>query len=214
MGRSSSSSSSTSPTSASRARCADGPRTVSSSRAVTASSSAMSPTRNSDRRLRPRSAPTKRATKSRGGAGEQLRRRADLGDAAALLHDDDEVAHLDGLVDVMGHEQDRLGEVVLEARGARSGGGRGRSGRPPRTARPSAGSGVGGQRARDADALALATGELARVAVAIARRVEADEAPGAHRCARGAAPPASRAGAAPWRRCPRSSGAGTGRPAG
>ena len=34
---------------------------------------------------------------------------------------------------------------------------------------------VGGQGARDADALPLAAGELARVAVAVARRVEPDE---------------------------------------
>ena len=50
-------------------------------------------------------------------------------------------------------------ELVLQAR-------RGRSGRRRRTARPSAARRVGGQRPGDADALALAAGELARVAVA------------------------------------------------
>ena len=46
---------------------------------------------------------------------QEVAGRTGLGDAAALLHDDDEVAHLDGLIDVMGDEQDGLGEALLKA---------------------------------------------------------------------------------------------------
>ena len=74
-----------------------------------------SPTRLSDSRLRPRSAPTNRATNSDRPARRGSRPAARTGRDAADLHDRDEVAHLDRLVDVVGHEQDRLGELLLEA---------------------------------------------------------------------------------------------------
>ena len=47
--------------------------------------------------------------------GQQLRRRPELGQHAAHLQDRDEVAHLDRLVDVVGDEHDRLGQLLLEA---------------------------------------------------------------------------------------------------
>ena len=94
----------------------------------------------------------------------------------ARLHDRDEVAHLDRLVDVVGDEQDRLGEVLLEAEELVL-----ESlpdDRVDRTERlvHEHDRRVGGQGTGHADALPLAAGELARVAIAIARRVEADEA--------------------------------------
>ena len=110
-----------------------------------------------------------------GGLGQQLRGGADLRDAPAQLHDHDEVAHLDGLVDVVGDEQDGLGEVLLEAEQlvleavADDG-----VDRAERLVHEQDGR-VGGEGPRHADALALAARELAGVAVAIARRVEPDE---------------------------------------
>ena len=83
--------------------------------AVTTGDSGSSPTRNRLSRLRPRSVPTNRATKSEAGlarisAGGPYC--ATIPPASEHRHD---VAHLDGLVDVVGHEQDRLGEPLLEA---------------------------------------------------------------------------------------------------
>ena len=47
--------------------------------------------------------------------GEDLGRGPELLEVPADLHHGDQVAHLDRLVDVVGHEQDRLGQLRLEA---------------------------------------------------------------------------------------------------
>ena len=49
------------------------------------------------------------------GIGQQLRPAAPLGDAGAVAQEDDLVAQRQGLVDVVGDEQDRLGELGLNA---------------------------------------------------------------------------------------------------
>ena len=67
------------------------------------------------RRLRPRSAPTNRATNSEAGLASRSAGGPELGQLAADLEDRDEVAHLDRLIDVVGHEQDRLGDLLLKA---------------------------------------------------------------------------------------------------
>ena len=125
--------------------------------------------------MRPRSAPTKRATKSDAGFGEDLVRRPELGELAADLHDRDKVAHLDRLVDVVGDEQDRLGEIRLEAQELvleslpddRVHGPEGlvheHHGR------------VRGERAGHADSLALSARELRGEAVPMNGRIEADD---------------------------------------
>ena len=46
---------------------------------------------------------------------QDVGRRAELRQDAAVLEDGHQVAHLDGLIDVVGHEQDGLGELLLEA---------------------------------------------------------------------------------------------------
>ena len=46
---------------------------------------------------------------------QELGGRRVLGELAALLHDRDAVAHLDRLVDVVSHEDDRLADLALEA---------------------------------------------------------------------------------------------------
>ena len=46
---------------------------------------------------------------------QDLVRRPELRQAAALRHDRDQVAHLDRLVDVVGDEEDRLGQLALQA---------------------------------------------------------------------------------------------------
>ena len=101
--------------------------------------------------------------------------RAELGEDAAGLEDGDEVAHLDRLVDVVGHEQDRLGDRLLEAEELvlepvaddRVDGAERLVHEHDRR--------VGGQRPGDADALALAARQLAREAVAILGGLEPDE---------------------------------------
>ena len=135
--------------------------------------SSMSRSSRNSRRLRPRSAPTKSAMKSLRRAGEDLVGRAVL-DELAVLEDGDPVAHLDGLVDVVRDEDDRLAdlgvqaqEVVLQAVA------RDRVDRAERLVHEHDRL-AGGHRAGDADALALAAGELARVALGVAL-LEADE---------------------------------------
>ena len=110
-----------------------------------------------------------------GRAGEDLGRRGVLGQAAALAQDGDPVAHLDRLVDVVGDEDDRLAhpgleaeELVLEALAAD------RVDRPERLVHEHQRR-VGGQGPGHADALALAAGELRRVAVAHLLRVHPDQ---------------------------------------
>ena len=66
------------------------------------------------RRLRPRSAPRKSATKSVAGSASSSSGRVLL-QVAALAEDGDAVAHLDRLVDVVGDEHDRLADLLLEA---------------------------------------------------------------------------------------------------
>ena len=135
--------------------------------------SSMSRSSRNSRRLRPRSAPTKSDDEVVGRAGEDLVGRAVL-DELAVLEDGDPVAHLDGLVDVVRDEDDGLAdlgvqaqEVVLQAvAGDRVDRAEGLVHEHDRLA--------GGHRAGDADALALAAGELARVALGVAL-LEADE---------------------------------------
>ena len=135
----------------------------------------MSRTRCSARRLSARSAPTKSSTNFVGRRHQQLGRRRVLGELAALLQDRDAVAHLDRLVDVVGDEDDRLAQLGLQAQElvlqplAVD-----RVDRAERLVHEHQRR-VGGERARDADALALAAGELRRVAVAHLVGVEADE---------------------------------------
>ena len=51
----------------------------------------------------------------RRGMRQHVFRRAELGEPAALTQHQHEVGHLDRLVDVVGHEKDRLRQAVLEA---------------------------------------------------------------------------------------------------
>ena len=111
----------------------------------------------------------------RRGVREDLRRRSVLGDDPAGLEDRDDVAHLDRLVDVVGDEQDRLGEPLLEAQELvlealaddRVDGAERLVHEHDRR--------VGGQRPGDADALPLAAGELGRVAPGIRRGLQAHD---------------------------------------
>ena len=166
--------------------------------AVTGARRTRSPTRVSARRFRPRSAPTNRATKSDAGLRQDLGRRAELGEVTADLHHRDEVAHLDRLVDVVGDEQDRLGELLLEAEELVL--------EPLPDDRVDRPEGlvheqhrrVGGERAGHADALALAARELARIAIAVAWPVRGPtSAEQLLARARAGVPPSSRAVAAP-----------------
>ena len=95
---------------------------------------------------------------------QQLGGRRVLGELAAHLQDRDPVAHLDRLVDVVGDEDDRLAdlglqaqELVLQALAVD------RVDRAERLVHQHQRR-VGGERAGHADALALAAGELRRVA--------------------------------------------------
>ena len=107
--------------------------------------------------------------------GQDLRRRPELREDAADLHDRDEIAHLDRLVDVVSHEDDRLGQLLLEPEQlvlqalADDGIDRAEGLVHEHQRR------IDRERAGDADALALATGELRRIAIAVARRVEANQ---------------------------------------
>ena len=108
-----------------------------------------------------------------GRAGEDLVGRAVL-DQLAVLEDGDPVAHLDGLVDVVRDEDDRLADLGVQAQevvlqpiaGDRVDGAEGLVHEHDRLA--------GGHRAGDADALALAARELAGVALGVAL-LEPDE---------------------------------------
>ena len=109
-----------------------------------------------------------------GRVHQQLGRGRVLGELAAALHDRDPVAHLDRLVDVVGDEDDRLAqlgleaqELVLQALAVD------RVDRAERLVHQHQRR-VGGEGAGDADALALAAGELRGIAVADRRR-QADE---------------------------------------
>ena len=147
------------------------------------------------------------------GAHQQLRGRRVLGEDAALLQHRDAVAHLDRLVDVVGDEDDRLADLGLEAQElvleplAVD-----RVDRAERLVHQHQRR-VGGERAGDADALALAAGELRRVAAGHLLR-QADQVEQLLARARRCAACPSRAAAARWRCSRRSSGGGTGRSAG
>ncbi|CAN5256622.1 hypothetical protein BH20ACT8_BH20ACT8_12860 [soil metagenome] len=104
---------------------------------------------------------------------DQLRG-GELGDVRLLLQDRDAVAHLDGLVDVVGDEDDRLADVGLDAQEL--------------VLEPVAGDGVDraerlvhqhhgwvrAHRAGDAHPLALATGQLLGVAVPVPGVIQPD----------------------------------------
>ena len=164
-------------------------------------------------RLSARSAPTKSSTNVVRGVQEQLGRRRVLGELAADLQDRDPVAHLDRLVDVVGDEDDRLAdlglqaqELVLEAVAVD------RVDRAERLVHQHQRR-VGGERAGDADALALAAGELRRVALGHLLR-QPDQVEQLVDAVGDPAACPSRAASGPWRCCQRSYGAGTGRSAG
>ena len=121
----------------------------------------------------PRSAPMKLATKSSAGVGEDLGRGAGLGDHAALAEDDHLVGEHERLVDVVGDEHDGLAELALQpVELDLEVGPHDRVDRAERLVHQQD-VGVAGQRAGDADALLLATRELARVALG-QRAVETD----------------------------------------
>ena len=110
-----------------------------------------------------------------GRVAEQLGRRPELREPAALGEDGDLVAHLHGLVDVVGDQDDGLVELVLEPqelvlqpRPDDRVDGRERLVHQQHRR-------VGGQRPRDADPLLLAPGELVRVAVGVHVGVESDQ---------------------------------------
>ena len=103
------------------------------------------------------------------------RGRVVLREHAALAQDRDPVAHLDRLVDVVRDEHDRLAhllleaqELVLQARAVD------RVDRAERLVHQHQRR-VGGERPGDADALALAAGELSRIALPDLVRVEPDQ---------------------------------------
>ena len=166
------------------------------------------------RRFSPRSAPTKSAHHRRRRAPEDLGRRVVLLEHAADVEDRDAVAHLHRLLDVVGDEHDRLAHLALQAQElVLQAHARHRVDGAERLVHQEHGR-IGGERARDADPLALPARELRGVALAVLGGIEADELEQlVDPCAR-CAPSASRAGAARWRRWCRWSGAGTGRPAG
>ena len=123
----------------------------------------------------PRSAPTNWATKSLAGRARISSGGVVLLEHAALAHDRDAVAHLDRLVDVVRDEHDRLfdfrlqgEELVLQVRAVD------RVDRAERLVHQHQRR-VGRERARDADALALAAGELRRIAARHLLGVEADQ---------------------------------------
>jgi len=111
----------------------------------------------------------------RADAREELGRRRVLGELAALPHHRDVVAHLDRLVDVVGHEDDRLADLALEPQELVL--------EPLAVDRIDRAEGlvhqhqrrVHRQRARHPHALALAAGELRRIAAAGLARIEAHE---------------------------------------
>ena len=110
-----------------------------------------------------------------GRAGQDRLGGVVLRDLRALLEDQDPVAELDRLVDVVGDADDRLAQLALDGEqlvlqplaGDRVD-------RAERLVHQDHGR-VGGQAAGHADALLLPAGELAGVAVAVLLRVEADQ---------------------------------------
>ena len=104
-----------------------------------------------------------------------------------MFEDRDAVAHLHRFFDVVGHEHDRLLQLRLHAEElVLQPGARDRVDRAERLVHQQH-RWIRGERARHADALALPTGELVRIAVAVLIGIEADELRGARRHARVAA---------------------------
>ena len=149
-----------------------------------------------------------------GGVREELLGSVVLDEHAALAEDRDPVAEQDRLVDVVGDEDDRLAHLALDADElllephARD-----RIERAERLVHQHHGR-VGGEGAREADALALAAGELRGVARAIVARGEVDEVEQLVDALADLAACPTRAAAGRCRRCPRRSCAERGRPAG
>ena len=126
-------------------------------------------------RLRPRSAPTKLGDEVGGRRPEQPGGRVVLLEVAALGEHRDPVAQPHRLVEVVGDEQHRLAhlalqpeELVLQALADD------RVDRAERLVHQQHRR-VGGERARHADPLPLTAGELVRVALGVAGRVEPDQ---------------------------------------
>ena len=112
---------------------------------------------------------------------EDLRGRVVLLEHAADVEDRDAVTHLHRFFDVVGHEHDRLLHLVLHAQElVLQPGARDRVDRAERLVHQQH-RWIGGERPRHADALALPTRELVRIAVAVLLGIEADELRGARR---------------------------------
>ena len=115
------------------------------------------------------------ADKVVGRIGEDLLRSVVLHDLGAGPQDGDLVAELDRFVEVVSHEDDGLAKLLLQAQQLilqpLSGD---RVDRAERLIHQKHGR-VGGQRACDPDALLLATGQLAGIAVAVLSGVKADQ---------------------------------------
>ena len=162
----------------------------------------------------PRSAPTNWATKSSAGRAQDLLGRVVLREHAALAQDRDAIAHLDRLVDVVGDEHDRLLHFLLQAQElVLQAGAVDRVDRAERLVHQHQRR-VGRERARHADALALAARQLRRVAAAELLGLQADQSPAAPPRARRCGSSASRAAWARSRCSRRPCSAGTARSAG
>ena len=127
-----------------------------------------------DSRLMPRSKPTKPGHVVVGGRGEELLRRGDLGQLAVRAEQRHQVADLDGLLDVVGDEHDRLLQLGLQGQQLVLQGGADHRVDGAERLVHQQDRRVGGEGAGDADALLLAAGQLVRVALRQGR-VEADE---------------------------------------
>ena len=122
-------------------------------------------------RLSARSRPTKSATNGVAGLPEDPAGVSYCSRRAADVEDRDAVAHLHGFVDVVGDEHDRLAAARACSR-RNSSCSRARVDRVDRTERlvHEQHRRIRGERAGDADALALPARELRRIPVAVARR--------------------------------------------
>ena len=127
--------------------------------------------------------------------GEDRVGRVVLGEHAALAEDRDPVAHRDRLVDVVGDEDHRLRDLAVQpAQLLLQPGARDRVERAERLVHQQHRR-VGGERAGEPDALALAARELRRVALRV-RLLEPDELEQLRRPLADPLPSASRAAAA------------------
>ena len=132
-------------------------------------SSSISSRRRRARRFRPRSAPTKRATKSSAGCARIRSGVSYWPSVAALAQDRDPVAELDRLVDVVRDEDHRLAHLLVQAQELElEAVARDRVERAERLVHQHQRR-VDGERAGEADALSLAARELGRIAVGVLR---------------------------------------------